>query len=132
MCGDLYSVPPGRHVVEVQSHILGEAEEPEPVQLMIDTRCPEDVRREVGSATSVADDVDALGDVSPDGVNPIANLEGAGEGNVANVEGGSSGPGSSGSGSRASGCAFRPSSIGSGAGVLGLLLVLARRRRSSR
>ena len=125
MCGGLYSVPPGRHVVEVQSHILGQAEDPEPVQLAIETRCPHDVDRDVDSTTSAPDTSDAVDGVNPDGINPIAILEGAGEGNVGAVHADSTS-----AGSRASGCAFRQSNVSGGAGVLGLVLMLALRRRN--
>jgi hypothetical protein len=127
MCEHLYSVPPGRHVVEVQSHILGEGEDPEPVQLAVETRCPRDVEREADSATSALEDAAASGELSSAGIDPSEVLQGVGEADVADLGGESTS-----SGTRASGCAFRQSNMTGGTGVLGLLLVLARRRRSPR
>jgi len=39
-CGTLYSVPPGKHVVEVRTSVLGQATAPEPVRLEVDVSCP--------------------------------------------------------------------------------------------
>lgn len=127
MCGSLYSVPPGRHVVEVQSHLLGEAEDPDPVQLTIETRCPRDVDLGVDSATSASGDGVNVDDISPDGPNPNAILEGLGETETSDVDADSTN-----SGSRASGCALRRPNAAGATGALGLLLVLARRRRNRR
>jgi hypothetical protein len=117
----------GRHVVEVQSHILGEAEDPPPVQLAIETQCPRDVEADLGSAASAPDGGTDLDDASPTRVNPNAILESSGKADTTDLH-----VDSPSAGSRASGCAFRGSNVTGGAGALGLLLVLARRRRDRR
>jgi hypothetical protein len=53
--------------VEVRSHVLGEAEDPEPVQLAIETRCPRDVEREADSAVSSPDQGIDSDEAAPDG-----------------------------------------------------------------
>jgi hypothetical protein len=124
MCGGLYSVPPGRHVVEVHGHMLGNAEDAPPVQLAIETRCPSDVEPAGDAGASTSNDAMDLDDVSSVGVTSSATLEGLGDAYVADADAGSVS-----SGSRASGCAFGQHQVAGGAGVLGLLLVLAQRRR---
>jgi hypothetical protein len=127
MCGGLYSVPPGRHVVEVQSHFLGEAADPSPVRLTIETHCPRDMDLGADSAMPSPEDEIDVGDINPDGVNPTASLDGLGEAETSNVDADSTS-----SGSVASGCAFRDLDAGRGVVALGMLLVLARCRRNRR
>lgn len=127
MCGDLYSVPPGTHVVEVQSHLLGASADPEPVRLAIETRCPLDEQREADAVVPPPDGSSAVGGTSPDGVETDVLPTGDGEVDPAAVDGTTSR-----STARASGCALGPSDVTGGAGVFGLLLVLARRRRQPR
>lgn len=125
MCGGLYSVPPGEHVVEVQSNFLGEAADPEPVRLTIETRCPGDMALGGESDLSAPDDGSDGEEVGVGGVNPNADLAALGDGRAPDIDTDSTTPGS-----REAGCAFRPANAAGGAGVFGLLLLLARRRRS--
>jgi hypothetical protein len=39
-CGSLWSVPEGRHTLTLQTHVLGQEAQPEPLTLEIETRCP--------------------------------------------------------------------------------------------
>jgi hypothetical protein len=39
-CGGVWSVPVGRHTLTLQTHILGQDTQPEPLTLEIETRCP--------------------------------------------------------------------------------------------
>jgi hypothetical protein len=127
MCGGLYSVPPGRHVVEVQSHFFGATTDPSPVQLTVETVCPGDVQLTADEEQSSVDQASDTGSGSSNTVTATTAVEDVGEA-VADVD---TDPTSS--GPSASGCTLGSSSASGGAVALaGVLLVMARRRRNRR
>lgn len=123
MCGDLASVPPGVHTVEVQSHVLGRETDPVAVQLSIETQCPGEVDRACDT------DSDLLSDATGTATLAASNEHAAGT--VPE-------PSNAGAEQKAvSGCALRSAARNEAhvALPLGLLLGLAgllRRRRVSR
>jgi hypothetical protein len=40
-CGNLYTLPPGVHTVEVSTHVVGATTQPEPVSLEVEVQCPD-------------------------------------------------------------------------------------------
>lgn len=40
-CGNLFTLPPGVHTVEVSTHVVGATTQPEPVSLQVEVQCPD-------------------------------------------------------------------------------------------
>jgi hypothetical protein len=53
-CGIVLSVPPGKHVVEVRTAVLGQANDPEPARLEVDVSCPSSATTDAGDSPKPA------------------------------------------------------------------------------
>jgi hypothetical protein len=67
-CGNLFAAPPGVHLVQVSTHIVGAATQPEPVGLEVEVQCPDAI-----GGGPIADPEPAAMDGAPDAGTPPAS-----------------------------------------------------------